>query len=238
MEMLVQNNGITSEELLEVFKTSPENTVRLVAYMMLSTMKDDNFVEATALALNDSYELIQRFGAIYAGKSGDERLIPSLVSAVSRIANGSRVDFQLRGAIELFPHEKLVAEFVKQNPCKNYYDKDKEEKRIMAIFNRYTNVNMENELNLPNATVKEKINMVRNFRNKNLHTATDKLMQMFMAETDEELRYTILEAFGWFNNSYKRNEIINFCEQVWASEAYSDKLRNEAQKTAKRLRGI
>ncbi len=238
MEMLVQNNGITSEELLEVFKTSPENTVRLVAYMMLTTMKDDNFVEATALALNDSYELIQRFGAIYAGKSGDERLIPSLVSAVSRIANGSRVDFQLRGAIELFPHEKLVAEFVKQNPCKNYYDKDKEEKRIMAIFNRYTNVNMENELNLPNATVKEKINMVRNFRNKNLHTATDKLMQMFMSETDEELRYTILEAFGWFNNSYKRNEIINFCEQVWASEAYSDKLRNEAQKTAKRLRGI
>ena len=238
MEMLVQNNGITSEELLEVFKTSPENTVRLVAYMMLTTMKDDNFVEATALALNDSYELIQRFGAIYAGKSGDERLIPSLVSAVSRIANGSRVDFQLRGAIELFPHEKLVAEFVKQNPCKNYYDKDKEEKRIMAIFNRYTNVNMENELNLPNATVKEKINMVRNFRNKNLHTATDKLMQMFMTETDEELRYTILEAFGWFNNSYKRNEIINFCEQVWASEAYSDKLRNEAQKTAKRLRGI
>ena len=80
--------------------------------------------------------------------------------------------------------------------------------------------------------------MVRNFRNKNLHTATDKLMQMFMTETDEELRYTILEAFGWFNNSYKRNEIINFCEQVWASEAYSDKLRNEAQKTAKRLRGI
>ena len=80
--------------------------------------------------------------------------------------------------------------------------------------------------------------MVRNFRNKNLHTVTDKLMQMFMEESDEELRYVILEAFGWFNYSYKRIEIINFCEQVWASDAYSDKVRNEAQKTVKRLKGI
>lgn len=238
LEMLVKKNAITSSELLEVFKTSSDNTVRLVAYMMLTTMKDDNFVEATALALSDSYELIQRFGAIYAGKSGDLRLIPSLVSAMSRIANGSRVDFQLRGAIEMFPHEKLVVEFEKQNPCKNYYDSEKEEKRIMASFDRYNNTKLEEELDLPNTTIKEKTNMVRNFRNKNLHTATDKLMQMFMAETDEDLRYTILEAFGWFNYSYKRAEIINFCEQVWANEAFSDKLRNEAQKTAKRLKGI
>ncbi|MBQ7818186.1 MAG: hypothetical protein IJ341_00650 [Bacteroidales bacterium] len=238
LEMLVKKNAISSSEMLEVFKTSSDNTVRLVAYMMLTTMKDDNFVEATALALNDSYELVQRFGAVYAGKSGDERLIPALVSAMSRIANGSRVDFQLRGAIEMFPHEKLIVEFEKQDPCKNYYDSEKEEKRIKASFDRYNNTKLEEELDLPNATIKEKINMVRNFRNKNLHTATDKLMQMFMAETDEDLRYTILEAFGWFNYSYKRAEIINFCEQVWANEAFSDKLRNEAQKTAKRLKGI
>lgn len=238
LEMLVKKNAISSSELLEVFKTSSDNTVRLVAYMMLTTMKDDNFVEATALALSDSYELIQRFGAVYAGKSGDLRLIPSLVSAMSRIANGSRVDFQLRGAIEMFPHEKLVVEFEKQDPCKNYYDSEKEEKRIMASFDRYNNTKLEEELDLPNTTIKEKTNMVRNFRNKNLHTATDKLMQMFMTETDEDLRYTILEAFGWFNYSYKRAEIINFCEQVWANETFSDKLRNEAQKTAKRLKGI
>lgn len=238
LEMLVKNKGITSAELLEIFKTASENTVRLYAFMMLTTFKDDNFVEAITLALNDSYEIVQRFGGVYAGKCGDERIIPALVSAISRVANGSRVDFQLRGALELFPQDKILAEFEKQDPCKNYYDKDKEVARIKALFGRYSNVIMEKELDTPNATVKEKINMMRNFRNKNLHTATDKMMQIFAEESDEELRCAIVEAFGWFNYSYKRSEIINFCEQVWASDAYSDKVRNEALKTAKRLRGI
>ena len=238
MELLVKNKAITSDELLEIFKTAPENTVRFVAFMMLTNYKDDNFVEAITLALNDSYEIVQRFGGIYAGKCGDERIIPSLVSAISRNANGSRVDFQLRGALELFPQDKIIAEFEKQDPCKYYYDRDKEIARIKAVFNRYSNVTMEEELNTPNASIKEKKSMVRNFRNKNLHTVTDKLMQMFTEESDEELRYVILEAFGWFNYSYKRIEIINFCEQVWASDAYSDKVRNEAQKTVKRLTGI
>ena len=161
-----------------------------------------------------------------------------MVSAISRVANGSRVDFQLRGALELFPQDKIIAEFEKQDPCKNYYDRDKEVARVKALFGRYSNVTMEKELDTPNATVKEKINMMRNFRNKNLHTATDKMMQIFAEESDEELRCAIVEAFGWFNYSYKRSEIINFCEQVWASDAYSDKVRNEALKTAKRLRGI
>ena len=236
--MLVKNKGITSAELLEIFKTASENTVRLYAFMMLTTFKDDNFVESITLALNDSYEIVQRFGGVYAGKCGDERIIPALVSAISRVANGSRVDFQLRGALELFPQDKILAEFEKQDPCKNYYDKDKEVARIKALFGRYSNVIMEKELDTPNATVKEKINMMRNFRNKNLHTATDKMMQIFAEESDEELRCAIVEAFGWFNYSYKRSEIINFCEQVWASDAYSDKVRNEALKTAKRLRGI
>ena len=238
MEMLTKNKGITSEELLNVFKTASENTVRLYAFMMLTTFKDDNFVEAISLAINDSYEIVQRFGALYAGKCGDERIIPALVSAISRVANGSRVDFQLRGALELFPNEKLVAEFERQDPCKNYYDKEKEERRVMGYFKRYSNLPMEKELDTPNATTNEKINMMRNFRNKNLHTATDKMMQMFSEETDDDLRVAIIEAFGWFNYSYKRNEIINFCEQVWASEAYSESVRNEALKTVKRLKGI
>ena len=57
-------------------------------------------------------------------------------------------------------------------------------------------------------------------------------------EDDEEFRILVIETFGWFNYSYKRCEIINFCEQVWASDAYSDKVRNEALKTVKRLSGI
>ncbi|MBQ3576017.1 MAG: hypothetical protein IJA28_01200, partial [Coprobacter sp.] len=116
--------------------------------------------------------------------------------------------------------------------------KEKQVARIMASFDRYNNTLLENELDLPEATIKEKTNMVRNFRNKNLHTVTDKLIQMFQEESDEDFRFTIIEAFGWFNYSYKRNELAAFCEQVWASDAYSDKIRNEALKTAKRLRGI
>ncbi|MBR2475050.1 MAG: hypothetical protein IKB57_00720, partial [Bacteroidaceae bacterium] len=128
--------------------------------------------------------------------------------------------------------------FIKQDPCKNYYDKEKQVARIMAAFDRYNNTLLENELDLQEATIKEKTNMVRNFRNKNLHTVTDKLIQMFQEESNEDFRLTIIEAFGWFNYSYKRNELATFCEQVWASDAYSDKIRNEALKTAKRLRGI
>ena len=93
-----------------------------MAMNTLASYKDDNYVEALALGLNDNYELIRRFAATQAGKCGDLRLIPALVELVSKTSIGDRVDFQLKMALALFPYNELVEEFKKQNPREYFYN--------------------------------------------------------------------------------------------------------------------
>ncbi|MDE6299541.1 MAG: HEAT repeat domain-containing protein, partial [Muribaculaceae bacterium] len=83
MRMLTDNDktGAFSPELLEIYKTSPFNTVRMEAIKMLSRYNNADFLEAVKLGVNDPYELVARLSADYAGEIGDKSLLPAMVEA-------------------------------------------------------------------------------------------------------------------------------------------------------------
>ena len=238
---LALRKAITSAEILEIFKSSPYQTVRLMALNTLATYKDDNYIECLSLGLNDNFELIRRFSSIQAGKCGDLRLIPAIVSLYSKPSIGQRVDFQLKMAMEMFPYNELVAEFKKQDPCKDYYNAEEETESLLKSLKRFSDKSFEGEveqISNPEVSAKNKLKVIRSFRNRPLHPAVNEIIAAFETITEPDLQIALIETMGWFNMSYKRNEIADYFFSVWENKNYEEAVRNEALKTYKRLKGL
>jgi hypothetical protein len=81
----LKSNGYPgiSNLLADKYFSSPYATTRVTAMKLLAQLGDDYFVRVTAAALDDSYELARRFSAVYCQESGDPRLAPALIKAVT-----------------------------------------------------------------------------------------------------------------------------------------------------------
>ena len=238
---LALRGAITSGEILDIFKSSPFQTVRLMALNTLATYKDDNYVEALSLGLNDNYELIRRFASTQAGKCGDLRLIPALIKLASKTSIGARVDFQLKSAMTLFPYNELVEEFKKQDPCKDFYNAKQETEKMLKSFKNFSDKTFDGDVEQianPEISAKEKLKVIRSFRNRPLHPAVDEILAAFETIEDPQLQVALIETMGWFNMSYKRAQIAEYFKAVSENEKYETTVRNEALKTYKRLMGL
>ena len=87
---------------LETFKSSPKNSVRAEALKILSFCKNEDFIEAINLGINDSYELIQRFSASYMLKTGDQSHVPYLIDKLLQSNKGKRVAYHLKDAVGMY----------------------------------------------------------------------------------------------------------------------------------------
>ena len=238
---LALRGAISSAEILDMFKNSPYQTVRLMAMNTLAMYKDDNYIEAMSLGLNDNYELIRRFAAIQAGKCGDLRLIPALVSLASKTSIGARVDFQLKMALALFPYNELVNEFKKQDPCKDFYNAEQESEKMLKSFVNFSDKSFEGDIEQitkPEVSAKDKLKVIRAFRNRPLHPAVDEILAAFETIEEPNLQIALIETMGWFNMSYKRTQIAEYFKAVSENDKYETAVRNEALKTYKRLLGL
>lgn len=81
-----------------------------------------------------------------------------------------------------------------------------------------------------------KISSIRFLRNYNLHFAIPQLLPVLTNENESlEVKMALAEALGWFNRSYRRDEIISFISSMNMSDldpVYATELR----KTLKRLK--
>lgn len=238
MERLTAYEKISTKELLKKFKTSSDNIVRFGALMMLSHLKGDDFVEAVSLGLNDNSEIVQRFSSIYAGKIGDPRLVPALTAALNRNSNGKRVDFQLRSAMALFPYDALMAELKKQDPYKYAYDPDSSMQKAIKMIDGFSDKRYTDDLVLlteKNPSKRDLKLFIKGLRNNPVHTAVPQLLTYLETTDNEEMQYYLVDAFGWFNYSYRAAEIAEELKKVVDNPKYSERVRNEAKKSIIRL---
>ena len=73
------------------------------AIKLLSRYQDDNFIEALREGLNDTYEMVARQSAIYAGFVGDDSLLPAIVEALVEHNERLRVQMSANKALGLYP---------------------------------------------------------------------------------------------------------------------------------------
>jgi len=229
-----------SDLLAEKYFSSPYSTTRVSAMKLLARLRDDNFVRVTGAALNDSYELARRFAAVYCQESGDPRLIPSLIRAVTDPNISKRVNYQAQDALAYFNPELLKAELEKR------FEGIDTGANFLGVIYRETAANIDRKSKSCSETVanitgidvteKERIFDIRSLRNLTYHPAIRPLCEYLMTAPGGKIETALVEALGWFSHSYDRQHIIDTCRKITSDTArYSEPVRTEALRTIKRL---
>lgn len=233
------NGTKMSEFLLKQFSSSKFFTVRMEAFKLLSWCRDDNFIKAINLGINDSYELIQRYAANFITRTGHNAHIPYLISAIIQNNTAKRVNYHLRNALGLYDQELLLTELAKQLPEKEFLlDREAEKADLEKMIKtecqgvkRYVS-----EVTDKNSTDKERLFGLKTFRNDNAHPYVTELINFTDTVKNDNLKLTAIEMLGWFHYSVKREEIAAFCNRKIESGTLSPACKNEAIKTINRIK--
>lgn len=238
---LARMGAVSSADLLSIVKTSPYGIVRLQAFLSLADFNDDNYIEGIIVASDDAFELLQRMAVRAMTASGDERLIPSLISLA--IANNTtpRVTFNALNALCVYPEDQLMNEFARQfdNPSVRYIRKDSVRQVIAhAIQSAASRLAPEaDSLLSPNIKAKTARFILRSMRNQMPHYKVPELIRFYNQTTDDDLRITVLELLGWHPNSCQVKLMRQFAKQQADNAALPVAVRDEALKTYHRLGG-
>lgn len=240
LQTLYNNNyPDLSNLLLKTFKESPYGIVRMESLKLLTAYNDNNFIEALNLAINDSYELVQRQAVYLIGKSGDARLIPALISVAIRNNTSERIEYNIKEALAFFPEEGLLKEFEKQFAATEHYvNKDTVKKAIAGSLSYNSKRWADDAAKIfdPKETVKHTKSGIKALRNYNYHPTVEGFIRFAKENENEELQLTMIEALGWFNISYKKDLILKACEEIAKNPKYSPKVRDESLRTINRLK--
>jgi hypothetical protein len=231
---------LSSEELLKYMENPKSSLVRVEALNDLADIRDDNFIKALELGADDSYEFVQRSALNYIGKSGDERLIPTLIKVAITNNVSPRCNFSCENALTMFPEDKLLSEFNRQfwNPNVSYLQKNKVGKTIQnAISSCATKWTEDIDAAVnPLTTKKIRMRAIRTSRNYCPPYSVPKLIAYFQTCKDPDIQTMILESLGWRNYSFMASTIAKFAREISQNNRYDANVRNEALKTYNRVR--
>jgi hypothetical protein len=238
LRKLAQNgyDGI-SDLLLETYKSSELGSVRAECLMLSAREENANFIELLQLALEDDYELVERFAVIMAGDCGDEALIPGMVK-LGFTNMSERVEFNYRNSIGFFDSEKVIAEINRQALGIDYLIRPEEAKAQLQNMVESANQRFQGTFNTimdPESPEKETYLEIRSLRNSNYHMGVEGFISFIKENDNQEFRQMMIEALGWFRLSSAKQKIIDFCSQLAADEKEQEVIRMEAGKTVLRL---
>ncbi len=226
-----------SDLLLETYQSSDFGSVRMECLKLSARLNDENFIELLKSALEDDYELVQRFAVDFAGQSGNPALIPNLVKlGFSHMSE--RVEFNYKEAIGFFDAQKLMAEYKKQIPEVSFLlHSDPILPQLQEAFEQANKQFLREmgTLTSSSSSEKEKILTIRNLRNYNYHMGVPAFIKFIDESENLAARQMMIEALGWFRLSYEKQQIIDFCSALARDESVPGAIREEAVKTVLRL---
>ncbi len=240
LDRLTALGGISSSELLDIYRQSPYGIVRMQALLSLSSIHDDNFITCLEEASQDSYEFVQRQAIRYFAESGDSRLIPSLIRLCISNNTSVRCNFNASNALACFPKDALLKEFALQfdDASVQYIRKDSVRTLIeTAIVHSADRIAHEVDSLIDNGVDDSKYmeSMLRAMRNNLPHHLVPKLLDYSRKAKDEELQVVLWEMLGWHPLSCHAWEMASEALKVSEDAAMPVRVRNEALKTYNRL---
>jgi len=226
-------------ELVKIYRHDPAFNVRLEALKCLADLHTPAFEDLLKISTADSYELIRRFSANWMGLLGKDEYLPYL--AQKTIFDVSeRVTYIAQGAIEKISPTLAwsACEAALRTPPFDLRQPLLEErlKRSFTRSEEWLKKELLYSLTCDTLPLKKRIEAVRTFRNYQFREAVPELLEVAMDDSAEPvLRRQVLEALGWFGLSSERNEIIATCQQIMKSPGSPQEVRQEAEKTWRRL---
>lgn len=254
LRMLVEldTDKTMSSRLLDVFQTSSFNCVRMEALKLLSRYANEDFVEAIHLGLYDAYELIRRNAAIFAGKCGDPRLAEAVVDVFLNQPESQRVNYALSDAVVLLPGEVVAKEVAKQlKPVQmmdgvlNWQESGiyfMKEENIGEVLRQLKKDSIDNACTVAmlqdvRSPREKQISSIRFVRNHPRHENIGAYLAIIENEHQaEKVRVNMAEALGWFNYSYRKQEIRQGLENMLKRCQLPEKVKLEVKQTINRLK--
>lgn len=237
LRKLYDNNYASISNLLkQTYMESNSMIVRAEAFFLLSKLDDENFIDVLAMAATDSYELIRRFAVEFIAKNGAERLIPAYLENVFWDTTSERSIYRQQTYMQLLNLDELKKQ-IQTN--KSLYNNDKKVEELLASIERQNKAYERNmEVIMSKDTTikaKDKIFDIRRFRNHPDTKAIDMLLQLVHdVSEDDKVRIVALEALGWYNYSYRRDDIVEGLKPL--VDDINTTISEEALKTINRLK--
>lgn len=239
IEQLYCLGALGSKDLLNIYRTSSYGIVRLQALLTIANFRDDNFIQAVALASQDSYELAQRTAIKLMAQSGDKQLIPALIKVAISNNTSDRCNFNAMTALSCYPEEDLMTEFARQfdDPSIQYVRKDSV-RNIIGDAIRHSAQRLANDIDLmfkPSTKDKERKFTIRSLRNMIPHYKIPALIDYLRHCENREIQVMLLESIGWHTRSFQAAKIATAALEISRDMTYPQSVRDEALKTYNRI---
>lgn len=241
MEKLATCSENCSDLIFNKFKTSESGLVRTAALEELRRYRDDNYVNALVLGINDAHELCQRLAVIQAGECGDSRVIKPLVELYCRNVLPARVEYQISGAIQILDSAQVMKAFDEHFPTLTLYNNsDAVYKTKRAALQRTCTRMLRNIeetiFDDPEADAYDRKMAIRTTRNYNYHSLVPRELEYLETPDNAELQTIMWEALGWYVTSYQAPAIAELAKRVAEDGRFDRKVREEALKTYNRVK--
>ena len=232
VRVLTRNGNITGEELLDLQRNSGSGIVRLAAFNGNVELAGNCLTEAISLGLDDSYELLQRLSARYAGYNQSPELNEQIVRLYVDPLTPTRVMFQLKTPlvdIETGKATELVRKY-------GHWKGDEGLDSLidyLEVCGKSLSADLANlESDSPNA--RNARLFIRSQRNQCRADILDALQTFFAKTDDPAIKLQIAELLGWYRYSYAREKALGICRSLHSAES-DPVIRNEFRRSISRL---
>ena len=232
VRVLTRNGNITGEELLDLQRNSGSGIVRLAAFNGNVELAGNCLTEAISLGLDDSYELLQRLSARYAGYNQSPELDEQIVRLYVSPLTPTRVMFQLKAPlvdIETGKATELVRKY-------GHWKGDEGLDSLidyLEVCGKSLSADLANlESDSPNA--RNARLFIRSQRNQCRADILDALQTFFAKTDDPAIKLQIAELLGWYRYSYAREKALGICRSLHSAES-DPVIRDEFRRSISRL---
>ena len=232
VRVLTRNGNITGEELLDLQRNSGSGIVRLAAFNGNVELAGNCLTEAISLGLDDSYELLQRLSARYAGYNQSPELDEQIVRLYVDPLTPTRVMFQLKAPlvdIETGTATELVRKY-------GHWKGDEGLESLidyLEVSGKSLSADLANlESDSPNA--RNARLFIRSQRNQCRADILDALQTFFAKTDDPAIKLQIAELLGWYRYSYAREKALGICRSLLSAES-DPVIRDEFRRSISRL---
>lgn len=232
VRVLTRNGNITGEELLDLQRNSGSGIVRLAAFNGNVELAGNCLTEAISLGLDDSYELLQRLSARYAGYNQSPELDEQIVRLYVDPLTPTRVMFQLKTPlvdIETGKATELVRKY-------GHWKGDEGLDSLidyLEVCGKSLSADLANlESDSPNA--RNARLFIRSQRNQCRADILDALQTFFAKTDDPAIKLQIAELLGWYRYSCAREKALGICRSLLSAES-DPTIRDEFRRSISRL---
>lgn len=236
LHQLYRNGYASISDLLaKKYRTSPYAVVRYTSLALLTQVNDRNLQEILKESIHDSNEFIRRTTVRFMAYVGLNDYVPLLVKEYAENYFSERERFDIGMKMRVFD-EKVVKKAVEDVLAHSYVTDRKELAEVLLKENEYKTSADEH---IFDKTGKKgyRISYINSLKNENIHASIDGYLKLILdADEEEKVRCALLESLAWFKWSYRRQDIMDACQQLMSNANTPATVRENAERTYFRLK--